>query len=91
MILDIEHFKKVNDTWGHAVGDECLKSLSHILARSIRSDDLVGRLGSWAVGRGGKVILHPNYCSHFLLMRPLSIRGTTFSIRPLQYPSGRVK
>ncbi len=50
MILDVDHFKKVNDTWGHAVGDECLKSLSHILARSIRSDDLVGRLGGEEFG-----------------------------------------
>lgn len=50
LLLDIDHFKAVNDTWGHSAGDECLKSISHIFAGSVRSDDLVGRLGGEEFG-----------------------------------------
>lgn len=44
-ILDIDHFKRVNDTFGHAAGDAVIKHLAESLARSIRSDDMVARLG----------------------------------------------
>lgn len=50
LLLDVDHFKKVNDTWGHAVGDECLKSIGYVLARCARTDDLVGRLGGEEFG-----------------------------------------
>src|SRR3954454_19700564 len=39
-IVDIDFFKKVNDTYGHAIGDEVLKRVSHIFQESIRSTDL---------------------------------------------------
>lgn len=45
LMIDIDHFKEVNDTWGHAVGDSVLKALSHAWAESIRSSDLLVRLG----------------------------------------------
>jgi two-component system, cell cycle response regulator len=45
MMIDLDHFKSVNDTYGHAVGDEVLKEIASRLALSVRSYDLVGRYG----------------------------------------------
>ena len=45
LMLDIDHFKDVNDTHGHNVGDEILKEFAQRLRRNLRSFDLVARLG----------------------------------------------
>lgn len=45
LYLDIDDFKKINDTYGHAVGDEVLKSFGKILDENRRESDIVGRLG----------------------------------------------
>jgi two-component system, cell cycle response regulator len=44
-ICDIDHFKQVNDTYGHRTGDEVLCRLSHIFSESIRDYDSLGRIG----------------------------------------------
>lgn len=44
-ILDLDTFKAVNDTYGHAAGDRVLKSLAHLLVRRLRTTDVVGRYG----------------------------------------------
>ena len=44
-LLDIDHFKRVNDTWGHPTGDRVLQSVSATLLRLVRREDIVGRLG----------------------------------------------
>jgi diguanylate cyclase (GGDEF)-like protein/PAS domain S-box-containing protein len=45
MFLDIDHFKPVNDTWGHKAGDELLKAFSSRLIHVFRSTDTISRLG----------------------------------------------
>lgn len=45
MLIDIDHFKEVNDTYGHLIGDEVLKKLAHILTNGIRKSDVVARWG----------------------------------------------
>ena len=43
--LDIDHFKSVNDSHGHGVGDQVIKSLSRLLRQRLRSNDVIGRMG----------------------------------------------
>lgn len=45
MLLDIDYFKKVNDNYGHLVGDVVLKALAKLLSKQIRDMDLVARYG----------------------------------------------
>jgi len=44
-MIDIDYFKKVNDTYGHDAGDKVLKGLSDILKKSVKKDDIVFRFG----------------------------------------------
>lgn len=44
-IIDIDHFKQVNDTLGHSVGDELIISVAHLLRDRLRSSDVIARLG----------------------------------------------
>jgi len=45
LMIDIDHFKKVNDTYGHAMGDEAIIALAKLLRASLREYDIVGRIG----------------------------------------------
>jgi diguanylate cyclase (GGDEF)-like protein/PAS domain S-box-containing protein len=45
LFLDLDGFKKVNDTYGHDVGDRLLTTVSDVIRRSVRDTDTVGRLG----------------------------------------------
>ncbi|VTU14279.1 putative diguanylate cyclase YegE [Variovorax sp. SRS16] len=45
MYLDIDHFKRINDSWGHPVGDALLRAFATRLVQAVRSGDFVARLG----------------------------------------------
>ena len=45
LLLDIDHFKNINDTHGHLIGDEVLRNFAQLLKENLRADDLIGRYG----------------------------------------------
>jgi diguanylate cyclase (GGDEF)-like protein len=53
-MLDLDHFKKVNDTYGHLAGDEVLKETARRILATTRAYDLVGRLGGEEF-----IVVHP--------------------------------
>ena len=50
LIVDADHFKDINDFYGHPVGDEALILLSSVFKKMLRKDDLVGRIGGEEFG-----------------------------------------
>ena len=44
-LIDVDHFKQINDTYGHDAGDQVIRQVSDLLRHAVRSEDLVGRLG----------------------------------------------
>ena len=54
LMLDIDYFKKINDTYGHYIGDVVLKNISKMLRKNIRKIDKLGRWG----GEEFIIILH---------------------------------
>ncbi|HYG97997.1 MAG TPA: diguanylate cyclase [Terriglobales bacterium] len=55
MMADLDHFKRINDAFGHAAGDEALRRVSHVIRSSVRAYDRVGRFGGEEF-----IILAPN-------------------------------
>ncbi|SMC25270.1 Diguanylate cyclase, GGDEF domain [Desulfacinum hydrothermale DSM 13146] len=45
VVLDLDHFKKVNDTYGHASGDQCLKEIAKRTSQALRDSDMLARYG----------------------------------------------
>lgn len=84
MMCDIDHFKSVNDSFGHAAGDNVLRQVSHRLRTSVRSYDMVGRYG----GEEFLVVLNkrdPASAVH----RAENLRQTICS-RPIQMASSQI-
>ena len=50
LVVDVDHFKKINDKFGHARGDVALKLIAHSIKASVRDVDLVGRIGGEEFG-----------------------------------------
>jgi diguanylate cyclase len=81
VMADIDHFKRVNDTHGHDIGDEVLRIVGEVLRANVRRDGLVARLGGDEFG-----LLLPEARAHYtagianrlcglLASRPLVVRG----------------
>jgi len=64
LMFDIDHFKVVNDSWGHGVGDEVLKEVAGRASRNLRNFDLVARLG----GEEFVVIMPDTDMAHAMLV-----------------------
>ena len=45
LMLDIDHFKRINDTYGHAAGDEVLREIAHRIETQVRASDVAARFG----------------------------------------------
>ncbi len=50
LILDVDHFKRINDSFGHPVGDDVLRGIAHACRGRMRSADVIGRLGGEEFG-----------------------------------------
>jgi two-component system cell cycle response regulator len=84
LLGDVDHFKNINDTKGHAVGDEVLKEIARRLVSSVRSYDFVGRYG------GEEFLIVLNNCpASFAFPRAEQIRKA-IGDRPVQTTRGPV-
>lgn len=45
LMIDVDHFKEINDQWGHAVGDDVLVGIAQVLSQSLREKDVLARIG----------------------------------------------
>ncbi len=82
--LDVDHFKQLNDRWGHPAGDEVLKTVSAAIRRAARESDLVARVG----GEEFTVVL-PDATIDSLLAASERIR-TAVASTPVQIRGTRV-
>ena len=83
LVLDIDHFKKVNDQYGHAAGDQVLRAVASALVETVRPMDLVARVG----GEEFCIIL-PNCPSAFGLTVAERVRARV-ARDPVISPSGQ--
>ena len=72
LMMDADNFKKVNDTYGHAAGDVCLKAIAYRVGRNLKDDDVAGRLGGeeFAVLLAGST-LHQARSIADLILKPI--------------------
>ena len=75
-LLDVDHFKRINDSYGHLGGDEVLRSLGSIVRRSLRDDEFAGRYG----GEEILIVLDDSdeFAAERVLNLHLAIRHDTF-------------
>ena len=84
MMLDLDHFKQVNDTYGHPIGDQVLHEFAQRTAMSVREIDLVGRYGGEEL-----IILLPETDRETALMVAERLRASV-AATPIKLPEGEV-
>jgi diguanylate cyclase (GGDEF)-like protein len=84
MMLDIDHFKKVNDTYGHQAGDQILQGFAGRCLKAVREGDMVGRYGGEEI-----VILLPE-TDRDLAVRVAERLGAAVAEKPFQTTQGEV-
>ncbi len=80
-LVDIDHFKQVNDTWGHTAGDAVLVNISRILKSLVRADDFIVRWG----GEEFLVVLNktdPAYLARFAQRVLQAVRAGSITVDP---------
>lgn len=50
LAVDLDHFKRINDTWGHRAGDDVLRNFAKLAVANVRMEDVIGRLGGEEFG-----------------------------------------
>ena len=74
LAVDVDHFKQINDNYGHAAGDEALRQLGELLPRIVRAYDSVGRIGGEEFG-----VLMPDCNSIQAMGRANALRAAVYS------------
>jgi diguanylate cyclase (GGDEF)-like protein len=82
LMLDVDHFKLVNDTWGHAAGDAVLRELAQRIESQVRASDVAARFGGEEF-----VVLLPNTLVESATLLAERIRHT-ISKTPFELPCG---
>ncbi|WP_374356797.1 GGDEF domain-containing protein, partial [Chitinimonas sp.] len=95
-MIDIDHFKRVNDNYGHPVGDQIIRSLAWLLKQRLRKSDIVGRYGGeeFLVGLPGTnaeqamMVLDRIRCDFGQIKHPFNETwfNTTFSAGVASFP-----
>ena len=82
LMLDIDHFKQVNDTWGHAAGDAVLRELTQRIESQVRASDVAARYGGEEF-----VILLPNTAEEAGMQLAERVRNAV-AAAPFELPQG---
>lgn len=81
LMLDIDHFKQINDQYGHSVGDTVLRGLAHVIRGNIRATDCAARFGGDEF-----IILLPDTCLEDAMAMAERIRKQVAALRLREVP-----